>query len=152
MFYKYFVSFFILLYCLSPTKFNFMKSFCPFGCLLQPQIRPKLVIDLLHQQNILLYNGCMSTHCMTFCLVSQWSSLWSWLVIAMWYLHLTIQSLSADRCVCPHEDLFVWGLTHTLLQVLIFIELTLCGPSQIDYFYDIFPLFCWPALTWALGY
>ncbi|XP_064340258.1 olfactory receptor 4P4-like [Camelus dromedarius] len=106
---------------------------------------PKLITDLLAQQKTISYNSCMA-HMFY---AHFFGATEIFILVAMTYEHYTAicrplqYMVIMNRQVCYGLIMAsaVGAFVHSIMQVLIIIQLPFCGPSQIDhYFCGIFPL------------
>ncbi|XP_070343475.1 olfactory receptor 4P4-like [Equus asinus] len=108
-------------------------------------VAPKLITDLLAQQNAISYNGCMSQ----MFYAHFFGATEVFILVAMAYdryaaicrpLHYMV-IMSRQVCYVLVMASIIGAFIHSFMQVLIIIELPFCGPNQIDhYFCDVFPL------------
>ncbi|XP_070343444.1 olfactory receptor 4P4-like [Equus asinus] len=108
-------------------------------------VAPKLITDLLAQQNAISYNGCMSQ----MFYAHFFGATEIFILVAMAYdryavicrpLHYMV-IMSRQVCYVLVMASIIGAFIHSFMQVLIIIELPFCGPNQIDhYFCDVFPL------------
>ncbi|XP_037697683.1 olfactory receptor 4P4-like [Choloepus didactylus] len=108
-------------------------------------VAPKLIADLLVQWKTISYNSCMAQmfHAHFF------GATEIFILVAMAYdryaaicrpLHYTI-IMSRQVCYVLVMASVIGAFIHSIMHVLIIIELPFCGPNQIDhYFCDVFPL------------
>ncbi|MBZ3880559.1 Olfactory receptor 4P4 [Sciurus carolinensis] len=108
-------------------------------------VAPKLITDLLVQWNTISFSGCVSQmfHAHFF------GATEIFILVAMAYdryvaicrpLHYVV-IMSRRACYILVMASVIGAFIHSLMQVLIIIQLPFCGPNQIDhYFCDIFPL------------
>ncbi|XP_062053452.1 olfactory receptor 4P4-like [Lepus europaeus] len=108
-------------------------------------VAPKLIIDLLIQLNTISYNGCMAQ---MFC-AHFFGATEIFILVAMAYdryvaicrpLHYTV--IMSRKVCCVLVMVSITGaFIHSLLHVVIIINVPFCGPNRIDHFFcDIFPL------------
>ncbi|KAM6160858.1 olfactory receptor 4P4-like [Erethizon dorsatum] len=108
-------------------------------------VAPKLIIDALAQRNTISYNGCMTQ----MFYAHFFGATEIFILVVMAYdryvaicrpLHYTVV-MNRQVCYVLVMASVFGAFLHSLLHVLIIIELPFCGPNQIDhYFCDIFPL------------
>ncbi|MBZ3881253.1 Olfactory receptor 4P4, partial [Sciurus carolinensis] len=108
-------------------------------------VAPKLIIDLLVQWNTISFSGCMSQmfHAHFF------GATEIFILVAMAYdryvaicrsLHYVV-IMSRRACYILVMTAVIGVFIHSLMHVLIMIQLPFCDPNQIDhYFCDVFPL------------
>ncbi|KAM5185989.1 olfactory receptor 4P4-like [Callospermophilus lateralis] len=108
-------------------------------------VAPKLIIDLLVQWKTISFSGCMSQ---MFC-AHFFGATEIFILVAMAYdryvaicrpLHYLV-IMSRRVCYILVMASVIGAFAHSLMQVLIIIQLPFCGPNQIDhYFCDVFPM------------
>uniref|UniRef100_A0A8C9QL92 Olfactory receptor n=1 Tax=Spermophilus dauricus TaxID=99837 RepID=A0A8C9QL92_SPEDA len=106
---------------------------------------PKLIIDLLVQWKTISFSGCMSQ----MFYAHFFGATEIFILVAMAYdryvaicrpLHYMV-IMSRRVCYILVMASVIGAFAHSLMQVLIVIQLPFCGPNQIDhYFCDVFPL------------
>ncbi|XP_074214796.1 LOW QUALITY PROTEIN: olfactory receptor 4P4-like [Camelus bactrianus] len=106
---------------------------------------PKLITDLLAQQKTISYNSCMAQ----MFYAHFFGATEIFILVAMTYEHYTAICRPLQYMVIMKRQV-CYGLVmasavgpfvHSIMQVLIIIQLPFCDPSQIDhYFCGIFPL------------
>ncbi|XP_049635812.1 olfactory receptor 4P4-like [Suncus etruscus] len=108
-------------------------------------VAPKLITDLLGQQKTISYNSCMAQMFYAhffgateiFILVAMAYDRYAAICRPLHYMYL----MSRHVCYILLMVSIIGGFIHSILHVLIIIELPFCGPNQIDhYFCDVFPL------------
>ncbi|EFB27252.1 hypothetical protein PANDA_022206, partial [Ailuropoda melanoleuca] len=108
-------------------------------------VAPKLITDLLAQQKTISYNSCIAQMFFAhffgatemFILVSMAYDRYAAICRPLHYMVI----MSRQVCYVLLMASILGAFIHSILQVLIIIELPFCGPNQIDhYFCDIFPL------------
>ncbi|KAM6158332.1 olfactory receptor 4P4-like [Rhynchocyon petersi] len=132
--------------CLSEQPMYFFLSYLSLmDVCFTSTVAPKLIRDLLVQQKTISYNSC---------------------IVQMFYAHFfgateifILVAMAYDRYAAICRPLYymiimrrqvcyvlvivsvIGGFIHSIVHVLIIIELPFCGPNKIDhYFCDIFPL------------
>ncbi|XP_004781971.1 olfactory receptor 4P4-like [Mustela nigripes] len=108
-------------------------------------VAPKLITDLLAQEKTISYNSCMAQ----MFYAHFFGATEIFILVAMAYdryaaicrpLHYMV-IMSRQVCYVLLMASILGAFLHSILQVLIIIELPFCGPNQIDhYFCDVFPL------------
>ncbi|VTJ90024.1 Hypothetical predicted protein [Marmota monax] len=108
-------------------------------------VAPKLIIDLLVQWKTISFSGCMSQ----MFYAHFFGATEIFILVAMAYdryvaicrpLHYMV-IMSRKVCYILVMASVIGAFAHSLMQVLIIIQLPFCGPNQIDhYFCDVFPL------------
>ncbi|XP_058383630.1 olfactory receptor 4S2-like [Diceros bicornis minor] len=108
-------------------------------------VAPKLITDLLAERSTISYNGCLSQ----MFYAHFFGATEIFILVAMAYdcyaaicrpLHYMV-IMSRRVCYVLVTASIIGAFIHSILHVLIIIELPFCGPSQIDhYFCDVFPL------------
>ncbi|XP_013216046.2 olfactory receptor 4P4 [Ictidomys tridecemlineatus] len=108
-------------------------------------VAPKLIIDLLVQCKTISFSGCMSQ----MFYAHFFGATEIFILVAMAYdryvaicrpLHYMV-IMSRRVCYILVMASVIGAFAHSLMQVLIIIQLPFCGPNQIDhYFCDVFPL------------
>ncbi|XP_027967239.1 olfactory receptor 4P4-like [Eumetopias jubatus] len=108
-------------------------------------VAPKLITDLLAQEKTISYNSCMAQ----MFYAHFFGATEIFILVAMAYdryaaicrpLHYMV-IMRRQVCYVLVMASVLGAFIHSILQVLIIIELPFCGPNQIDhYFCDIFPL------------
>ncbi|XP_070343376.1 olfactory receptor 4P4-like [Equus asinus] len=108
-------------------------------------VAPKLITDLLAQRKTISYNDCMSQ----MFYAHFFGATEIFILVAMAYdryaaicrpLHYMV-IMSRQVCYVLVMASIIGAFIHSILHVLIIIELPFCGPNQIDhYFCDVFPL------------
>ncbi|KAM4848107.1 olfactory receptor 4P4-like [Urocitellus parryii] len=108
-------------------------------------VAPKLIIDLLVQWKTISFSGCMSQ----MFYAHFFGATEIFILVAMAYdryvaicrpLHYMV-IMSRRVCYILVMASVIGAFAHSLMQVLIIIQLPFCGPNQIDhYFCDVFPL------------
>ncbi|XP_021540497.1 olfactory receptor 4P4-like [Neomonachus schauinslandi] len=108
-------------------------------------VAPKLITDLLTQRKTISYNSCIAQ---MFC-AHFFGATEIFILVAMAYdryaaicrrLHYMV-IMRRQVCYVLVMASILGAFIHSILQVLIIIELPFCGPNQIDhYFCDVFPL------------
>ncbi|VTJ88525.1 Hypothetical predicted protein [Marmota monax] len=108
-------------------------------------VAPKLIIDLLVQWKTISFSGCMSQ----MFYAHFFGATEIFILVAMAYdryvaicrpLHYMV-IMSRQVCYILVIASVIGAFAHSLMQVLIIIQLPFCGPNQIDhYFCDVFPL------------
>ncbi|XP_014647969.1 PREDICTED: olfactory receptor 4P4-like [Ceratotherium simum simum] len=108
-------------------------------------VAPKLITDLLAQRSTISYNGCLSQ----MFYAHFFGATEIFILVAMAYdryaaicrpLHYMV-IMSRRVCYVLVTASVIGAFIHSILHVLIIIELPFCGPNQIDhYFCDVFPL------------
>ncbi|XP_027792144.2 olfactory receptor 4P4-like [Marmota flaviventris] len=108
-------------------------------------VAPKLIIDLLVQWKTISFSGCMSQ----MFYAHFFGATEIFILVAMAYdryvaicrpLHYMV-IMSRQVCYILVMASVIGAFAHSLMQVLIIIQLPFCGPNQIDhYFCDVFPL------------
>ncbi|XP_015360968.1 olfactory receptor 4S2-like [Marmota marmota marmota] len=108
-------------------------------------VAPKLIIDLLVQWKTISFSGCMSQ----MFYAHFFGATEIFILVAMAYdryvaicrpLHYMV-IMSRRVCSILVMASVIGAFAHSLIQVLIIIQLPFCGPNQIDhYFCDVFPL------------
>uniref|UniRef100_A0A8C3W5K8 Olfactory receptor n=1 Tax=Catagonus wagneri TaxID=51154 RepID=A0A8C3W5K8_9CETA len=108
-------------------------------------VAPKLITDLLAQQQIISYSSCMaqmfSAHFFgateIFILVAMAYDRYAAICRPLHYMVI----MNSQVCYVLVMASALGAFIHSILQVLIVIGLPFCGPNQIDhYFCDVFPL------------
>ncbi|KAM6158333.1 olfactory receptor 4P4-like [Rhynchocyon petersi] len=132
--------------CLSEQPMYFFLSYLSLmDVCFTSTVTPKLITDLLAQEKTISYNSC---------------------IVQMFYAHFfgameifILVTMAYDRYVAICRPLYymvimrrqvcyvlvivsvIGAFIHSIVHVLIIIELPFCGPNQIDhYFCDVFPL------------
>ncbi|XP_027967235.1 olfactory receptor 4P4-like [Eumetopias jubatus] len=108
-------------------------------------VAPKLITDLLAQRKTISYNSCIAQ----MFYAHFFGATEIFILVAMAYdryaaicrpLHYMI-IMRRQVCYVLVMASVLGAFIHSVLQVLIIIELPFCGPNQIDhYFCDVFPL------------
>nr|XP_002708935.2 olfactory receptor 4P4-like [Oryctolagus cuniculus] len=108
-------------------------------------VAPKLIIDLLIQLNTISYNGCLTQ---MFC-AHFFGATEIFILVAMAYdryvaicrpLHYTVIMSRKVCCVLVMASI-TGAFIHSLMHVVIIINVPFCGPNWIDHFFcDVFPL------------
>ncbi|KAG3285246.1 olfactory receptor 4P4-like [Ictidomys tridecemlineatus] len=108
-------------------------------------VAPKLIIDLLVQWKTISFSGCMSQ----MFYAHFFGATEIFILVAMAYdryvaicrpLHYMV-IMSRRVCYILVMASVIGAFAHSLMQVIIIIQLPFCGPNQIDhYFCDVFPL------------
>ncbi|XP_058383526.1 olfactory receptor 4P4-like [Diceros bicornis minor] len=108
-------------------------------------VAPKLITDLLAERSTISYNGCLSQ----MFYAHFFGATEIFILVAMAYdryaaicrpLHYMV-IMSRRVCYVLVTASIIGAFIHSILHVLIIIELPFCGPNQIDqYFCDVFPL------------
>ncbi|XP_008699290.1 olfactory receptor 4P4-like [Ursus maritimus] len=108
-------------------------------------VAPKLITDLLVRQKTISYNSCITQMFFAhffgatemFILVSMAYDRYAAICRPLHYMVI----MSRQVCYVLLMASIFGAFIHSILHVLIIIELPFCGPNQIDhYFCDIFPL------------
>ncbi|XP_004621667.2 olfactory receptor 4P4-like [Sorex araneus] len=108
-------------------------------------VAPKLITDLLAQKKTISYNSCMAQMFYAhffgaseiFILVAMAYDRYAAICKPLHYMYL----MSRHMCYVLLMVSIIGAFVHSIMQVLIIIELPFCGPNQIDhYFCDIYPL------------
>ncbi|XP_036621436.1 olfactory receptor 4P4-like [Trichosurus vulpecula] len=108
-------------------------------------IAPKLILDLLAQRTTISYNHCMTQLSYAhffggteiFILVAM--AFDRYVAICKPLHYMVIMSKQACRLIVLASC--VGAFLHSIMQVLIALQLPFCGPNKIDhYFCDVFPL------------
>nr|XP_031546940.1 olfactory receptor 4P4-like [Vicugna pacos] len=108
-------------------------------------VAPKLITDLLAQQKTISYNSCVAQ----MFYAHFFGATEIFILVAMAYDRYAAicrplqYTVIMNRQVCYGLVMVsaVGAFIHSIMQVLIIIQLPFCGPRQIDhYFCDIFPL------------
>ncbi|KAM8929737.1 olfactory receptor 4P4-like [Lycaon pictus] len=132
--------------CLREQPMYFFLSYLSFmDVCFTSTVAPKLITDLLAQQKTISYNGCMAQ----MFYAHFFGATEIFILVAMAYdryaaicrpLHYMV-IMSRQVCYVLVMASILGAFTHSIMQVLIIIELPFCGPNQIDhYFCDVFPL------------
>ncbi|XP_075404384.1 olfactory receptor 4P4-like [Tenrec ecaudatus] len=108
-------------------------------------VAPRLIIDLLVQGKTISYNDCMAQ---MFC-AHFFGATEIFILVAMAYdryaaicrpLHYMV-IMSTKMCYALLMASITGAFVHSLMHVLIIMELPFCGPNKIDHFFcDVFPL------------
>ncbi|XP_036282454.1 olfactory receptor 4P4-like [Pipistrellus kuhlii] len=132
--------------CLSEKPMYFFLSYLSFmDVCFTSTVAPKLISDLLAQRRTISYNGCMAQ----MFYAHFFGATEIFILVAMAYdryvaicrpLHYMVIMSRKACCVLVMASV-IGAFIHSILQVLIIVQLPFCGPSQIDhYFCDVFPL------------
>ncbi|XP_007539218.2 olfactory receptor 4P4-like [Erinaceus europaeus] len=121
-------------------------------------VGPKLITDLLAQRKTISYNSCMAQ----MFYAHFFGATEIFILVAMAYdryaaicrpLHYMI-IMSRQMCYGLLVASIIGAFVHSIMQVLIIVELPFCGPNQIDhYFCDVFPLLklaCTDTRLWSI--
>ncbi|XP_002930033.2 LOW QUALITY PROTEIN: olfactory receptor 4P4 [Ailuropoda melanoleuca] len=132
--------------CLREQPRYFFLSYLSFmDVCFTSTVAPKLITDLLAQQKTISYNSCIAQMFFAhffgateiFILVSMAYDRYAAICRPLHYMFI----MSRQVCYVLLMASILGAFIHSILQVLIIIELPFCGPNQIDhYFCDIFPL------------
>ncbi|EFB21431.1 hypothetical protein PANDA_022040, partial [Ailuropoda melanoleuca] len=132
--------------CLRKQPMYFFLSYLSFmDVCFTSTVAPKLITDLLAQQKTISYNSCIAQMFFAhffgatemFILVSMAYDRYAAICRPLHYMVI----MSRQVCYVLLMASILGAFIHSILQVLIIIELPFCGPNQIDhYFCDIFPL------------
>ncbi|XP_074084002.1 olfactory receptor 4P4-like [Macrotis lagotis] len=108
-------------------------------------IAPKLIVDLLAQRTTISYNNCM----IQLFYGHLFGGIEIFILVAMAFdryvaickpLHYMV-IMSRQVCHLIVVASCIGAFLHSILQVLITVQLPFCGPNKIDhYFCDVFPL------------
>ncbi|XP_060463934.2 olfactory receptor 4P4-like [Panthera onca] len=108
-------------------------------------VAPKLITDLLAQRKTISYNSCMAQ----MFYAHFFGATEIFILVAMAYdryvaicrpLHYMV-IMSRPVCYIIVMASIIGAFIHSVLHVLIMVELPFCGPNRIDhYFCDVFPL------------
>uniref|UniRef100_G1TJ61 Olfactory receptor n=1 Tax=Oryctolagus cuniculus TaxID=9986 RepID=G1TJ61_RABIT len=108
-------------------------------------VAPKLITGLLIQLNTISYNGCLTQ---MFC-AHFFGATEIFILVAMAYdryvaicrpLHYTVIMSRKVCCVLVMASI-TGAFIHSLMHVVIIINVPFCGPNRIDHFFcDVFPL------------
>ncbi|XP_030186734.1 olfactory receptor 4P4-like [Lynx canadensis] len=108
-------------------------------------VAPKLITDLLAQRKTISYNSCMAQ----MFYAHFFGATEIFILVAMAYdryaaicrpLHYMV-IMSRPVCYIIVMASIIGAFIHSILHVLIIVELPFCGPNRIDhYFCDVFPL------------
>ncbi|VCX42477.1 unnamed protein product [Gulo gulo] len=108
-------------------------------------VAPKLITDLLAQQKTISYDSCMAQMFYAhffgateiFILVAMAYDRYAAICRPLYYMVI----MKRQVCYVLLMASILGAFLHSILQVLIIIELPFCGPNEIDhYFCDVFPL------------
>ncbi|XP_004411990.1 PREDICTED: olfactory receptor 4P4-like [Odobenus rosmarus divergens] len=108
-------------------------------------VAPKLITDLLAQRKTISYNSCIAQMFYAhffgateiFILVAMAFDRYAAICRPLHYMVI----MKRQVCYVLVMASVLGAFIHSVLQVLIIIELPFCGPNQIDhYFCDVFPL------------
>ncbi|XP_058383588.1 olfactory receptor 4P4-like [Diceros bicornis minor] len=132
--------------CLSEQPMYFFLSYLSFmDICFTSTVAPKLITDLLAERSTISYNGCLSQMFYAhffgateiFILVTMAYDCYAAICRPLHYMVI----MSRRVCYVLVTASIIGAFIHSILHVLIIIELPFCGPSQIDhYFCDVFPL------------
>ncbi|XP_045343053.1 olfactory receptor 4P4-like [Leopardus geoffroyi] len=108
-------------------------------------VAPKLITDLLAQRKTISYNSCMAQ----MFYAHFFGATEIFILVAMAYdryaaicrpLHYMV-IMSRPVCYIIVMASIIGAFIHSILHILIMVELPFCGPNRIDhYFCDVFPL------------
>ncbi|XP_027715005.1 olfactory receptor 4P4-like [Vombatus ursinus] len=108
-------------------------------------IAPKMIVDLLTQKTTISYNNCMAQ----MFYAHFFGATEIFILVAMAFdryvaickpLHYTV-IMSRQVCRLIVLASCIGAFLHSIMQVLIVVQLPFCGPNKIDhYFCDVFPL------------
>ncbi|XP_020830237.1 olfactory receptor 4P4-like [Phascolarctos cinereus] len=108
-------------------------------------VAPKLIVDLLAQRSTISYNNCMAQMFYAhffgaaeiFILVAM--AFDRYVAICKPLHYMVIMSRKVCRLIVLASC--IGAFLHSIMQVLIAVQLPFCGPNKIDhYFCDVFPL------------
>ncbi|XP_070282605.1 olfactory receptor 4P4-like [Myotis yumanensis] len=132
--------------CLSEKPMYFFLSYLSFmDVCFTSTVAPKLITDLLAQQKTISYNSCMAQMFYAhffggteiFILVAMAYDRYVAICRPLYYMVI----MSRKACYVLVMTSVIGGFIHSILHVLIIVQLPFCGPNQIDhYFCDVFPL------------
>ncbi|XP_006092145.1 olfactory receptor 4P4-like [Myotis lucifugus] len=132
--------------CLSEKPMYFFLSYLSFmDVCFTSTVAPKLITDLLAQRSTISYNSCMAqlfyAHFFggteIFILVAMAYDRYVAICRPLYYMVI----MSRKACYVLVMASVIGGFIHSILHVLIIVQLPFCGPNQIDhYFCDVFPL------------
>ncbi|XP_016059439.1 PREDICTED: olfactory receptor 4P4-like [Miniopterus natalensis] len=132
--------------CLSEKPMYFFLSYLSFmDVCFTSTVVPKLITDLLAQRRTISYHSCMAQ----MFYAHFFGATEIFILVAMAYdryvaicrpLHYMV-IMSRRVCYVLVVASVVGAFIHSILQVLIVVQLPFCGPNQVDhYFCDVFPL------------
>ncbi|XP_012383754.2 olfactory receptor 4P4-like [Dasypus novemcinctus] len=132
--------------CLSEQPMYFFLSYLSFmDICFTSTVAPKLIKDLLAQQKTISYNSCIAQ----MFYAHFFGATEIFILVVMAYdryaaicrpLHYMI-IMSRQVCYVLVMASVTGAFIHSLMHVLIIIELPFCGPNQVDHFFcDVFPL------------
>ncbi|XP_036179853.1 olfactory receptor 4P4-like [Myotis myotis] len=132
--------------CLSEKPMYFFLSYLSFmDVCFTSTVAPKLITDLLTQRSTISYNSCMAQMFYAhffggteiFILVTMAYDRYVAICRPLYYMVI----MSRKACYVLVMASVIGGFIHSILHVLIIVQLPFCGPNQIDhYFCDVFPL------------
>ncbi|XP_059567189.1 olfactory receptor 4P4-like [Myotis daubentonii] len=132
--------------CLSEKPMYFFLSYLSFmDVCFTSTVAPKLITDSLAQRKTISYNSCMAQMFYAhffggteiFILVAMAYDRYVAICKPLYYMVI----MSRKACYVLVLASVIGGFIHSILHVLIIVQLPFCGPNQIDhYFCDVFPL------------